>query len=1137
MLQAKQACLFPEPPGMLSFSKTLEIAEEISNQYKNKSILSLRGKSNKITKKTMIKLARAVIKNQVQDLLIDGQNVDKFISNLKSFKSLEKSDPDNITNHMDMIFSQNIPFEIIDSLLPSFSKDHLGGVLPESMSKAEKNNFIKTDIYPTLNTLYQQCIAPIKERIIYDLDIDLKQDEYVDTDIFQQEKKMFSDHEEKISLHRKKIQSSYCRKNPKECKKNACQKKVNLSTLRTDISDNQQIQACMYQAITKTLKPILSKSISVNAAPLMDKFNLSDKNIELIDKAGNETLSKCIDDKSKIISNKKYSDHVTDNIEAFYHIPPDKFKEMLFECGNQSEKDVVTNIATFALMETPIVSEFFNDKVEVNFMGKTIDEGVFNFAKMTSSQAIDKCIDAQKKNVSISETSASVCAPIIEMRAARQIVFYSLKDLLKKANLKDPDYRVVLDQYKKCTKEAVNIASSSYFNEDAKNPIFDAQDAEVYLDSNSTFLTCLKESIASQDEKKDSISKIMALQTLKEKEEGFMKELEGKEYYNKIKPDIVKNVSTCLSTELNKIPKWSSFVELNEQNGVEKIKTLCQEQATEFALPKMILNEATLKLAPLNKSQITNLNSKQLALLINKEYGIESKSKDPKESIKLVYKQYKKRYPTKELSEFTNDFQKRIKLATINKIKTEFINEISLKENEDPKLSKLREAIPATCLDSIHANHEDMLAELAKKVEDLPPTIPPQEENLKKFLVELIHGGVARAKKVGRYDLMIKDLAKLCSNPKSHKDLSIFKRLRIGENTILDQIQTKIQVSLTDAMIEQCTEEVLLHDFDFTQEDKEIICPQSFTYKDDFKNYSALMLHYQSSLESKEKQAEFGFLTARYAQSRNIIDQHINEEFIDELFYKNKDLTNQIYDNFEKILLRDQDLFKKLSLLSVNKIFSNLKRNSFADEFLKLQLTAGIGIEGHDEAKDKVKLSLTKLPVQQQPFRDRITPAAFDIFYKKWNTKGINYYLQWDNIEASVRENLLAQMIDKEVIPRVKKSLTQTNQKKKDTPEVNRTLSSEEDMKKSEELRVTLREHIDNYGVFDVKDDDEAKKISFSEKMNADITDETKDLTINNLESDVNDVVESLEKKLLKLLLSVSESLKNIGNDITDLIK
>lgn len=1002
LLEAKNSCMFPSPPGLLSFEKAQEIAKVVSAKYKKNGLINLNSKKDNIVKDTISAFVNASLNQQIKGILGPEFNSQKFVNSLDITKKLKKTKPEDIQDYSTYVLAVDAPLEIIDKALPQIINKNFAGMLPNNMSYTQKSAYINKEVSPIIKKDYTNCIKDFKKRVDYPSKRNRKD----------------------LMSYRKDLKAQFCKKNPIECKKTGCNTNKNFGTLRSDIKDMGMIQACLFKGITNAIKPILSKIIKSQQEEFKDSFSMSDTTVKLMSEEAFKKIHQCTDKKIKSRANKEYPESFTDNIEALYFVNSKEYTQSILECSKGTERVLTGLFSKMLITNMPVVKEAFKGKNKVHIYDQTYNQKAYSFATKATEKALDKCLSAQKKRVTEVKTSAISCKPIIEMEVGKGIIKESLSQTMKKSKVLPKTNRIIVNSFNTCADFAILTATESMFNKSAYTPILDPKSADNYLNKNHEFNDCVKSSIV-------RVSKVVTEKTLQDMEVNLSSRLKDPLSFKYLTPKLKQKVTRCFEKKFETINSWGHFQAFNRDNGIEKLKDTCTEVATNYALPKIMLNETSITLNGLRDSGITEITTSDLSLALKKEYNlnVDLPSKNGDEKVILeAFKIYQKQNPKAAIEDFITKYSETAKKATVGEIGTGILDGLISESLPGFDFSDLRRTLPKSCLFNIFNDQQKNLDILIKKINEKSKGAPKPQKNLKVFFINLLQKGLIWSKQQGRYEGFIKKLSDMCTSPKKYRDLKMFAKAGIADDVILGVIEDKVHTALKENASNQCYDEIQRQDIKLETKLLERLCSTNLMSPSEHITFKKELLE---GAISRDEKSILDFTLNRKRDFLKQIRSELGRNDLEEMFYKDREVLNYIYDNFDKVVLKEPKTMENLVLKSVDKIFKDKSKTSFASKFAENQIVSAIGITGLSKGKDTIKSEIQKLGFIKSMFKEKIKPEANNEFYKRWNHNGVSHYLNWEGTPQEKREELIEQLVTSNIMPRIDSKISDSQEAKR----------------------------------------------------------------------------------------------------------
>ena len=1076
LIEGKKACLYPAPPGILDFEKAKEIAREVAKKYPNKGLLDLNSKKSNIVKDTVTSFVDAALNQQVKAIFGNQFDSKSFVDGLDVSKKIKSMDADKVQEYTTYGLSVDAPLEIIDKGLPFLIEKNFSGMLPQNMSKEQKSSYLKNDISNIIKKDYESCIQDFKTRVDFPSKRSTK----------------------KLIKYRKNLEKDFCRTNPTECKKQGCGKTKNFGTLRKDIKDKNIVQACLFKGITLAIKPILKKIVLAQRDEFKDKFAMSEKTANKISDHAYNNIHHCADKKIKKLARKNYTSKFTKNVEALYHVDTKEYTKAVLECSKQTELDLTKLFAKMMITNMEIVNKTFKDKKSVILFDEIYNKGAYDFADRAASNALSRCLSAQRERVGLTKTSAISCQPIIEMEAGKELIDKALESTMVKANVDILKTKTILKDFQSCTDRALASGAHSMFNKNSEHPIMNPEQGKEYLNKNHDFYECIQDSIL-------KVSMEVTDQSLDDMENKLNSKepkLKNPLYFKSLKPKLKSIVSRCFNNKMSEIKSWKEFQDFNKSKGLENLKTKCTEIATNYALPKIIISETEEQLFPVVETKISDISISKIALMLKEKYKIKisQKSRNGNEQIILeAFKKYQKINPGKDIEQFIKSYSKDAQIVTIDSIRDSILENVISNSKPGFDFSDLGEALPTSCLNTIYTDQRENLNKLIKMIKDAPKEKGAPKKNLKLFFSDLLQKGLIWSQQQGRYYEFVEKIKDLCQNPQNYKDLQSFAKMGIADDMIMNVIEVKVKEALTKAAVKQCYDELEKQNIRLPIQTQTMLCSEKPMTNQELKAFKQILF---SSASSPEERAILDFTLNRKFQFMYQIHNDIRRSDLEEMFYKDRTTLEFIYANFDKIASKNEETINKMTLISAKKLFEDKSPNSFASKFSENQIVSAIGITGIPQGKESIKAKVENLGLIKGIFKDTIKPEAKKEFFNRWNHSGVSHYLDWKNLPQVKRETMINELLRTNIHPRLDNSLTE----------------DERDIKKLPMI-VMVKDHVKNYKHFknpkyNTKAIGRAKvsqkmkgvkeKLSFTEMIAHDINIGVKDTIIDSMLDSIN---------------------------------
>lgn len=1009
LIEAKNACLFPAPPGLLSLEKAQAIAKEVANEFPNLGLIGLNSKSDDITKNAIVKFADKIFTDQVTNLVGPKLNSKKIVNNLTTYKRLKKEKPSRILDHMRYITSVEAPLEILDETLPTLVRENFRDLLPKEMSLSAKRDYLDKNITPLIKTAYNSCIADAKKKIGYPSTGKTK----------------------KVIKNRKKMQKNFCKLNPDNCGENQCGGPTkNFLTDRADISDMAVIQACVYSSIEKAINPVLKKVIFSQKKMLSEYMDITDAQLNTIGDDLTTELNTCVLKTVENASGKTGK-------EALLFTSTSSYQQAITSCGSVLEEKITSDFGIMVISNIDAVKKIYSNNETITVRGQELDKGTVNFSKEIIKNTIPHCNKLQAfraHNNDALKASTINCKTLIEISAAEGIIKNSLNDAL--ADIDEADRKKTIEDYRQCTSFVKTDIEASLLNPDHKTPIVDSKTSSEYLSKNPKFYNCLTSAITKSSELisdkviLEKIDELTYVDISHKKTKKQAASIKDEEYFMEIKDSIKEKVKSCFAKELKRIGSWGNFLEANAKGDITKIQDGCTARATEYTLPLIIANETNVQLKGFSKVQllgsgekveITDAISDQLILTYKLPKNLKVSGNNNK-VLAAAFIKFKKLNPKSKdpISDFVEDYTKAAQYNTINTVTLSILDTIIETSKPGFDFEIMRTAVSGKCLDSFYEQNKagiNNLAQLAGK------SGSSSGAPLKQVFVNLIQKGLIRSLLKGRFQNTLQKLKLICKNPENYKDLKKLIDTGVADEFLVSQIEINAKLAFNDAMAFQCEkslEKLNINKLDLGVKDKAgyfrrpeyIICGTNLDTFPGPKTRKDLIKKISEKLKTQKEKNQFMHITNRQEQSTKLISRYIgNITKMDKLFLEDRSTLDFIYDNFDQVIGKNKSTANALNMLVMDKLFKDPTSKEFSKKFTEIQLITGIGETGFDIAQKRVNEKLVKMGKDHTyviPFTDielhpidgliseKITPYTNIEFQKRWTYSGIKNYLAMD---------------------------------------------------------------------------------------------------------------------------------------------
>lgn len=900
LLEARNACMMPSPPGHLSWSEARKVAEEVGLRYQNMGLMNIKGKKDLIMKDAMAFFGTSVIHGQLKSL-IPQQTIRKSVLNqITSITDLQNADPKTIKDYTSYKFTQDAPIEVAEAVFPHVLKEKISSKLPKSWSKTKQDNFIEQLSMKGGGRL-EACLAPFKDRIGY------------------------GDSTEDAIAKRKGLEREFCFKNPAICNGNSCQKKINYFSKNAAPSDMQRIQSCVLKSMEEVVVD-LTKSLIENELDGFVELKLSPEIQKQIVTNGQNELKSCMTGKSI----------------NYYTISPVAYGEAIEDCAAVVTTKVTRSVASQALEGMNLFSTT-DSKQEIEKLMK---------------KSLDPCLEKTKL---IPGTSASACIPVIEISAAGRVLELKLLEMTNGDSF--PEITKATEEYKVCVENIRQEAINSL-----------PRDASPLLDSK--LLTCSKNVIS---EASEAITKL----TFKKTMDANINDLKNPNYAYSLEQQVADKVKKCISQGMDLVSDWKSFKTFNENNGFDKIKKNCSEEATALTVSKLTVHEASIELKKLSDNNVIKSEAIGLSIISNSAADIQGgtplvpSTSSTEGLIEDAYLQRLKNNPMLTPKDFITEFKTVVTKRTLKQVQVNLLDQIEVynQSQGNPPFKGIDQAMNPECLGEMNDRFKN----------DIKPKPGSDPKDTIKMVTELLSDGLnfARNKSATDYALALSDMSQMCQNLSQYSNVWAF----LGDPRLEYLFKARIQ-------------------------------------KDLISNFTEVTeASYQKTLTDLEKSPYKALLMPFAEAQRNEMQKLIKLKFsdpneFDRWLSKTTIITN-LKEQLPKLIDGDKDLKKQLTNSIVGELFNSKEPNSFASEFTRIQLTANLGLQGYTQAKKKINDKMTTLSWSESKAKVKIQIESMKSLNSHWNPDELAKNFNWKGLSQASQQKLIIDIYHNAVLPQL----------------------------------------------------------------------------------------------------------------------
>lgn len=963
LLEVKNNCIAPMPPGYMSFQDADTISEQISEKYKNLSLAQISTKKKRIEDEAIETFTDIALESEIKNLVGDYiTDTNSFIGSLESYNKFKKrSGKTDSIEYLNNIFKPDVTLEIANKVLPIIAEGSLLSKLPKGTSE-DKVAEIKKQMLINAQEQYDKCMQPHYEKIAYG------------------EKKSIK---ELIEI-RSKNRELYCEKNPKECDETSCSGKVNMFTDKPSPSDTDIIQGCVMGAVTTAIKPILNYSVEVALVDIKDDYKLSDDDIDDFKEATwNELLSCSIRNISE-----NYDVEKSDNIEDLINdpkylekVPTSNFEKILTRCSTAAEMKVSKEVVGLSLRNHASLKSLFAPGKPVSYKGhtyNTIDELITEINATTYTN----CVNSQQlKALKDSEfiPSAMLCRPAIEVSAASVIINQELENAFKGSGIeKSPEAKLILKQFENCASDAQQDSIDQVGSAKTGHLISNDQEATDYLDEKSNFYSCVKTALY-------ATSAVVAEKEYENETKSASDMVTHQSTITRLKTQVGENVRECFEKELSSSEKWSDFLAFNDNDGINKTKEICSEKATQFSLSSIIYKETIDTLKPLVtdkylRAQTHDIGSimAQSSAKLRRIYKIDLPENVKGDdiitySLAQAYSIYSKK-PGASLDGFVDQYSKIATNYAVKKIHSNLKSDIVTETKNESLTDRFTSALDSSCLESVYTKFMQ--------------NSPSDEEGMKMDkLTSYISSGLEYSKGVSSdfLNASLKRLKENCKNMDQFKNEAEFEQSELYRLIVRGQLYDLFTSEFTDSILGNIDDQIKM------AEDP----------------YKSIKL---TALENMRKEMV------------ELLDKEVNNP---SAFEKNILADGSILqfalDNLKGLQKDDKSTLDLITKKLIKKLYSNQDTGKFSDEFARINIEAQISLGGVSDAVHKANEGATYLNI----FGHRVGPnyyamsEAKKLFGSPSRMAGI---VDWKNISSTQRKKYQTAILEHAVLPTLEDS-------------------------------------------------------------------------------------------------------------------
>lgn len=982
LIEARNACIFP---SYLSFEEATAIAKEVSENYPGMGLLGLNSAKEKITRDTVKAMVKPILNKQIKAIAGDEVDTSNIINNLPSVKKLDTISDSRLQDYTSLVLGPNLPFEVVDSLLPTMIESSFSPML-EDLSPNERESFLASKLQTPIKNNYDKCIRQYKDRLrLHDNNLS--------------DKNM-------IRL-RKSLRDQFCDQNPESCSAVGCDAKTNFLTLRDDINDQSLIQSCLYQSINDRIPAIIELNLSQQLKNLPQLEKYESNIVSSLTPNASAEIKRCFENESIEKTQKPYTSQTEDHPEALLHLSADQYKDTLLDCAKKIEMDITTEIATLLVADTAPFKKQFPESGKIESHGVPLNKLAYDQAKSVVTGATNQCFQSQLESKELQNIDSSICIPLIEMRAGQTIITSQISSMLKKYDVPKNDIDSLSFNYQLCADEAFGHAVDN---------IKTAEQAELYLDKDTKYLGCVNETIL---DAVDLVSEKSYQKILEEQSDSL-----DRLFAQTLTPDIKKVVSQCFKKGLETSSNWNQFIAFNDMGGLTDLQASCTEAAENYALPRLIEYELSLQLGNLQNTNAVNITVDDFIknLAVNKDLNGKNH-----EILLGLYLDYKRNQPKGDIESFIDQFKTSAQENAIGAIHQHILEELVERNKIGfPLYRDLVEVITPKCMNDLYSLHKENIALLIKRISEQEPK-PKEQVDIQKTFIEILEKGLFQSLVTNQYPKLLATAKKICKTPQDYATLESLAGTKMGDDFIAAIVREKLLEAFNQTAISQCEED--MNEMQIPKDLTSDFCDPNI---DKAADAHAIIKKIDSMFRDPRIGSNLRFIWERKVQTIAKAKEHFDHAETLELFIKDRDILDFVYQNFSDVVIKDPAINHELTRRVVEKIFKDHSKEKFAEDFIELQLVSAVGIKGYQKAHSTMLTKIEEMtgPIKGRDFvKKRAREFGPKLFPSVWNYSGVKKHFNWDGMKQEEREELINAVYKYNLAPRFEPNIDEKDQK------------------------------------------------------------------------------------------------------------
>lgn len=1003
LIEAKNACVMPRPPGIFSFAQTKEIAMDVAKDFNGLSLMKMNSKKGKITERAIKALTQKGLKIEIESLLGPQiEDVDSFVADLDAVKELNQVDfEENGAESLGLGFTFDATMEVAQKAVPILAKGSFKDKLPPDWSESEKDRYFDSEFLPAVEDTYASCMSEHFEKSGFGQNLSLDQ---------------------KLKK-REALKANYCKNHPEQCRGKSCGESINILSGDPKISDAQVAQGCVMKSMLEAVKPTMKLSILAQREKFKKDFDLTDRFADELANRGYETLLQCAN--NKIVKESSGPRAILDEPEHLQSISAPKFESVLLECANTAEVGIARVFYAKTLLNQKALRDAYPKDVSESARQAPRPELLRDVEEILG-RTYDPCISKQQANSLKNSGTAGVrdpllCVPIVEIAAATKVIKSSIEKTYEESGMSDnPQGLLSMKEFENCADRSLKGALNSLRESEStvEVPINTEIDAENFLQKNNQFYSCVKDAIV-------NTAGTVGDKMFDEKTAEMADQLENPDFLKGLKNGAMNATQKCFKDKLDGLENWKGFMSFNEADGLAQLQDECAVKAVDYVLPKTLIKETADKMAPLREENFlvghTEVGNTLAgtAFHLRRKYGLDLPSHLKGDSIvewsfAQAHNEHSKTQGN-DTTTFVDEYTQVVMDKAIAAIHKNVAAKVEEMGKED--FSSFFQAAPPQCLHKVFTKFEPQISGLIEEMNKMPKDENITSAPLVDEISQLILSGLRYQKGLGAsaYKNKIADIENACKNIDSFEGPMDLAQTEAFDFILKGVVQNRLFDTFDEVVTEQCIEGLKEQIGDPNAPSLEEVCGT--------RNLSDAEAAFQETLSAfPKKKAIIDFIKNRHLQMIDVLTSKFkNSKETEKIVFQGEPrVIDFIHENFKDILTEDKDTMQTLNTSITKKLFNDKSKDSFANQFVKIQVTNGLGIAGHKKAYDALNISTIDDAVGWLDFgvdKGKVLAVSREALAKKWTPAGVEELLHWDRINDRTREGLINSVYENAVLP------------------------------------------------------------------------------------------------------------------------